>query len=146
MNWRFWRRPKPKPKRDECQDLWELAILFYVFIMCLFDLWRKPVETVPVVTVVVEAPAYSHGDTVKVTGTVMIDGVAQVGTSVAVSLTDSAGVGTDLGTVATDASGAYTVSAPVPVDMAAGATTVTASALSITVTTTFIRHRQKISH
>lgn len=125
---------------DEMDDFNEIfELILFALLYGLEILW-KPVASVPVVTVVVDAPAYKHGDTVNISGTVLIDSVPQVGTSVAISLEDFLGKATDLGSVATDANGAFTASYVVAADVAAGAVTVTASALATTVITTFTRN------
>jgi hypothetical protein len=115
----------------------ELMIDAFLLLIDISKLLQNTVATVPSVTLAIEKPSYDHGDTVNVSGTVLVDEAPQAGAEVSVTLTDAADKVTDLGTVVTDAEGNFKASVKVPADTAPGSVTVTASAIGATATATF---------
>ena len=144
------KRPERQGRKQQRRPCWFKELLCYntelleMSVFLLYDisqLLRKLVETVPVVTLVAEKPAYKHGDTVNLTGSVNLLGVPQANITVALKMIDASDVETDLGNATTDGEGNYSLKVPIPVDMSSGAVTVTASTLSTTVTATFTRSK-----
>ena len=109
----------------------------------IWELLKKFVVTVTVVSVNVEAASYKHGDTVNISGNVSVDEAAQANTSVSINIKDSAENSFDLPDATTDADGKFTASWVIPPEVAPGVITVTATALGMTATTTFTFNQTK---
>jgi hypothetical protein len=114
-----------------------LILVILLLLIIIWELLKKYVVTVTVVTVKTEAASYDHGDTVNITGDVTVDGTAQVGTSVSITIKDSADTEYGLPDATTGADGKFTAAWTIPPEVAPGVCTVSATAMGATATTTF---------
>jgi 2-methylaconitate cis-trans-isomerase PrpF len=120
-----------------------LILFLMILLFLVWQLLKKHVVTVTVVSVEVEAASYDHDDTVKISGTVTVDGVPKVGASVSLSVKDAAGTDIPLPDTTTDADGKFSAAWKIPSDVAPGVCTLTANALGMTATTTFTFNNKK---
>jgi hypothetical protein len=114
-----------------------LVLVILLLLIIIWELLKKYVVTVTVVTVKTEAASYDHGDTVNISGDVTVDGTPQTGKSVGLKITDSVGTEFALSDATTDADGKFTAVWTIPPEVAPGVCTVSATALGATATTTF---------
>lgn len=112
-----------------------LAILLLIII--ILQLLGKTVVTVTVVSVKAEAASYDHGDTVNITGDVTVDGTAQVGTSVSITIKDSAETEYALPDATTGTDGKFAAAWTIPPEVAPGVCTISATAMGMTAQYTF---------
>ena len=109
------------------------------FLLCRF---RKQVVSVVVPSVAVAAASYKHGDTVAISGSILVDGQPAASEAVTVTVTDPSGNPTDVPNVATGGDGAFAASYQVPPTETPGTYTVSAAARGQTATATFTRNLQ----
>lgn len=114
-----------------------LALVILLLLIIIWQLLKKYVVTVTVVTVKTEAASYDHGDTVQITGDVTVDGTPQAGTLVSLIVKDAVGTEFPLPDTTTDTDGKFTAAWTIPPEVAPGVCTLSATALGATATTTF---------
>jgi hypothetical protein len=114
-----------------------LALVILLLLIIIWQLLKKYVVTVTVVSVKTEAVSYDHGDTVKISGDVTVDKAPQAGVSVSLKIVDAAENEFGLPDATTDADGKFTAAWTIPPEVALGVCTVSATALGTTVATTF---------
>jgi hypothetical protein len=114
-----------------------LILVIIALVLIIWQLLKKYVVTVTVVTVKTDNTQYDHAATVNISGTVNIDTVPQSGATVSLKVVDSNGVEFDLPDVVTAADGSFTAAWVIPSTVASGTCTLTATALGVSATATF---------
>jgi hypothetical protein len=114
-----------------------LVLVILLLLIIIWQLLKKYVVTVTVVTVKTEAASYDHGDTVNISGGVTVDEAPQSGVSVSFKIVDATGTEFALPDATTDADGKFTAAWTIPPEVAPGVCTLSATALGATATTTF---------
>ena len=102
--------------------------------------------SVVVPSVAVAAASYKHGDTVAISGSILVDGQPAASEAVTVTVTDPSGTPTEVPNVATGADGTFAASYQVPPTETPGTYTVSAAARGQTATATFTRNPTEISY
>ena len=102
--------------------------------------FRKQVVSVVVPSVAVAAASYKHGDTVAISGSILVDGQPATSEAVTVTVTDPSGNPTDVPDVTTGGDGTFAASYQVPPTETPGTYTVSAAARGQTATATFTRN------